>query len=124
MGSIEMARENRNRFFEQVLPKAKIIEEQVEEDEAHKEDLAQLEDIHKMIKEARTGRTREIVADMDGTLRKIFTGNMQDWERIYHIDLAHDAREELLLNLLRIVHEAVDAMDKDQVGSGPPLGVS
>ena len=77
-----------------------------------------------MIEECKTGRAREIVADMDKTLRKIVNLQMKDWENSFQIDLPPDAREGLLLRMLRIVNEAVDVMAEHQVGSRPPLGVS
>jgi hypothetical protein len=53
------------------------------------------------------------VADMDGTLRKTVMSQMADWQNSFQIDLPSDTSEGLLLRMLRIVHEAVDAMDKD-----------
>jgi hypothetical protein len=105
------ARENPNRFFEQMLPKSKLIEKEAEEDIDRLEDEAQIVDIHKMIEECKTGRAREILADMDGTLRKTVTSQMADWQSQFQRDLPSDAREGLLLRMLRIVHEAVDGMD-------------
>ena len=81
-------------------------------------------DIHKKIEECKTGRAREIVADMDKTLRKIVNLQMKDWENSFQIDLPPDARVGLLLRMLRIVNDAVDVMVEHQVGSRPPLVVS
>jgi hypothetical protein len=108
------ARENPNRFFEQMLPKSKLIEKEAEEDIDRLGDEAQIEDIHKMLEECKTGWTREIVADMDGTLRKTVMSQMADWQNSFQMDLPADAREGLLLRMSRIVNDAVDAMDKDQ----------
>jgi hypothetical protein len=108
------ARENPNRFFEQMLPKSKLIEKEAEEDIDRLEDEAQIVDIHKMIEECKTGRAREIVADMDGTLRKTVKAQMDDWQNSFQIDLPSDTSEGLLLRMSRIVNDAVDAMAKVQ----------
>jgi hypothetical protein len=78
------------------------------------EDEAQIVDIHKMLEECKTGKAREIVADMDGTLRKTVMSKMADWQNQFQRDLPSDAREGLLLRMLRIVNEAVDAMAERQ----------
>jgi hypothetical protein len=66
------------------------------------------------LKNAKTGRASEIVADMDETLRKTVKAKMADWQNSFQIDLPPDASEGLLLRMSRIVNDAVDAMDKDQ----------
>jgi hypothetical protein len=111
------ARENPNRFFEQMLPKSKLIEKEAEEDIDRLEDEAQIVDIHKMLEECKTGRAREIVDDMDGTLRKTVMSHMADWQNSFQIDLPSDTSEGLLLRMLRIVNDAVDAMAEHQVGT-------
>jgi hypothetical protein len=95
-----------------------------QEDIDRQEDEAQIVDIHKMIEECKTGRAREIVADMDKSVREMVKSRMGVWENEFQIDLPADAREGLLLRMSRIVNDAVDAMAEHQVGSGPPLGVS
>jgi hypothetical protein len=116
-GLLQWARKFSNRFFEQVLPKARAVEKEAEEDIARQEDEAQIEDIHKMIEECKTGWAREIVADMDGTLRETVKARMAVWEKQFQIDLPADAREGLLLRMLRIVNEAVDTMAKHHATS-------
>jgi hypothetical protein len=68
-----------------------------QEDIDRQEDEAQIVDIHKMIEECKTGKSREIVADMDGTLRKTVKSRMDDWGNSFQIDLSADAPEGLLL---------------------------
>jgi hypothetical protein len=114
---LKWARENRNRFFEQVLPKAKIIEEQAKDEEARLEDEAQIVDIHKMIDKAKLEWQQEAVADMDKAVRDTVKSRMAVWEKQSQIDLPADAREGLLLRMLRIVNDAVDAVAQHQVGS-------
>ena len=69
-GLLQWARKFSNRFFEQVLPKARAVEKETEEDINRKEDEAQIADIRKMITNAQWEWQREAVADMDKTLRK------------------------------------------------------
>jgi hypothetical protein len=114
---LKWARENRNRFFEQVLPKAKIIEKQAKDEEARLEDEAQIVDIHKMIDKAKLEWQQEAVADMDKAVRDTVKSRMAVWEKQFQIDLPADAREGLLLRMLRIVNDAVDAVAQHQVGS-------
>jgi DNA primase len=118
------ARENRNRFFEQMLPKSKLIEKHAEEDIGRQEDEAQIADIHKLLDKAKRGWQQEAVADMDKAVREKVMSRMDVWEKQFQIDLPKDAREGLSLRMLRIVNDAVGAMAEHQVGSGPPLGVS
>jgi hypothetical protein len=121
---LKWARENRNRFFEQVLPKARATEREAEEDKDRLEDQAQIADIYKMIDKAKMDWQQEAVADMDKAVREKVMSRMDVWKKEFQIDLPKDAREGLSLRMLRIVNEAVDAMAEHQVGSGPPLGVS
>jgi hypothetical protein len=107
-----------------VLPKAKIIEAQVEEVEARLEDEAQIQEIHKMIDKAKLEWQQEAVADMDKAVKESVKARLAVWEKQFQLDLPKDAREGLSLRMLRIVNEAVDAMAEHQVGSGPPFGVS
>jgi len=107
---LQWARMNRNRFFEQVLPKAKATEKEAAADRDRQEDEAQVEEIYQMIEDARTGLSREIVADMDQTLRHTVLSRLDKWQAEHELDLPSDAREGLLLRMSRIVHEAVDAL--------------
>jgi hypothetical protein len=107
---LKWARENRNRFFEQVLPKAKIIEEQVEEVEARLEDEAQIQEIHKMIDKAKLEWQQEAVANMDKAVKESVKARLAVWGKQFQLDLPKDAREGLSLRMLRIVNDAVGAM--------------
>ena len=104
------ARDNPNRFFEQMLPKSKLIEKHAEEDIGRQEDKAQIADIHKLIDKAKLDWQQEVVADMDKAIREKVTSRMAVWEKQFQLDLPKDAREGLSLRMLRIVKEAVDAM--------------
>jgi|GEM_PF-1607722 len=107
---LQWARMNRNRFFEQVLPKAKATEKEAAADRDRQEDEAQVEEIHKLIDDAKNGWSREIVDNMDQNLRHTVLSRLDKWQAEYELDLPADAREGLLLRMSRIVHEAVDAL--------------
>ena len=116
-GLLQWARKFSNRFFEQVLPKARAVEKEAEEDINRKEDEEQIDDIHKLIADAKLDWQQEAVVDMDKALRKTVTTRMKSWEKQFHLDLAADAREGLLLRMLRTVDEAAGAVAKHQAGS-------
>jgi hypothetical protein len=116
-GLLQWARKFSNRFFEQVLPKARAVEKEAEEDINRKEDEEQIADIRERITEMHLEWEQEAVAGMDETLRKTVTSRMKGWQEQFHLDLAADAREGLLLRILRIVKDAVGAVTKHQAGS-------
>ena len=93
------------------------MEKEAEEDIDRKEDEAQIAGIHKLIADSQLECQQEAVADMDKTLRKTVTTRMKSWEKQFHLDLAADAREGLLLRMLRTVNEAAGAVAKHQAGS-------
>ena len=59
-GLLQWARKFSNRFFEQVLPKARAVEKEAEEDINRKEDEEQIDDIHKLIADAKLDWQQEV----------------------------------------------------------------
>ena len=111
---LQWSRENRNRFFEQVLPKAKATEKEAKEEENRLEDEAQIQDMRKMIDDAKLGWQQEAVADMDKTVKKSVKARLAVWEKEFQLDLPKDAREGLSLRMLRIVNDAMEVIDENQ----------
>ena len=115
-GLLQWARENRNQFFERLLSKAMATKEKQSYEQQVEEDPG-IEFIDKMIKDMLHELDHEFVADMDGTVRKRITGQMEDWERRFQLDLAPDARESWILQTMRTVEQAITAVTKHQAAS-------
>jgi hypothetical protein len=112
------ARQDRNRFFEQMLPKAMAsIEKKTKEDSGLVEYDGGFKDLDKMLADHQLQWERDAVADMDATIKKTVLSRVGDWECRFHLELAPDARESWALKMMRIVDEAITAMTKHHAES-------
>ncbi len=79
---LNWARENRNHFFERMLPKAMAAgEKKAEHCEQQIGEGRGLKYIEKQVEDMALKWERDAVADMDGTIKKTVTAQMSDWER-------------------------------------------
>jgi len=101
------ARESRNRFFEQVLPKAMSAKKKVEADKHHVSDDKGLEEIEKMIKDFERNWRRDLIANTDEVIKRDVKSTVAAWERQFKLDLTPDAREHMYLVMVHLVDKIV-----------------
>ena len=115
---LQWARQDKNRFFEQVLPKAMdSIEKKTKEDSAPVKGERLITDIEKMVADCQLQWERDAVAHMPDTIRETVSARIKDWERRFRLDLAPEARESWTLKMLKIVDQAITAMTKHHADS-------
>ena len=110
---LNWARQNRNRFFEVLLPKAMAAKErQAEQRESEVMEDPGIEDIQKILDDIQLGIDRQLVADVDGTIKRQVKSHMSDWESHFNLDLTPDARESWVLKMAKLVDGAIQAVTK------------
>jgi hypothetical protein len=105
---LEWARQYRNRFFEQVLPKAMV--NKPAEGEAHeREERLQIEEIDGILEKFNQAWEAELIADVPGTVREGVRSRLADWTRRFGLPLADDARASLEAHIAGFVQDCISA---------------
>ena len=104
---LNWARQNRNRFFEVLLPKAMAAKEkQPDHGESVMEDPG-IKDIEKMLADLQLDWERNAVADTDETIKSTVESHMSGWELRFQLDLGAEARESWMLQMVKLVDDMI-----------------
>ena len=104
---LQWARKSRNRFFEQVLPKAMAVKEkQPERDEQVVEDPG-IEEIKQMLVDAHLHWERDAVANTDETIKRTVNRQMSEWEHRFQLELGAGPRESWMLQMIKLVDDTI-----------------
>ena len=104
------AREYRNRFFEQVLPKAMVAKKKVEEYKQDVLDDPGIEELEKMLEDFNQHWRENAVANTDDTIKENVRKSFEDWKRQYQIDLEPDAIKFWYIEMVKLLDKTVDAL--------------
>ena len=106
-GLLNWARQNRNRFFEVLLPKAMAAKEkQPDHGESVMEDPG-IKDIEKMLADLQLDWERDAVAYTDETIKSTVESHMSGWELRFQLDLGAEARESWMLQMVKLVDDMI-----------------
>jgi hypothetical protein len=109
---LNWAREYRNRFFEQVLPKAMLKTPPENETNAREEEI-RIEEMEKVLRKMKEGAEAETIAnlqkDTSSTIRTKVHELTTDWENCFHVPLTDDARQCLKSHFGRFAQTCMNA---------------
>ncbi len=112
---LQWARQYRNRFFEQVLPKAMAARTAgEEEDQMVRRERKRCDEIEAVLRRfqdaARERWKRELLDDVPGTIQETACCNVSEWAKRYRLSLTDDARSGLEAQVARLVHDCITAL--------------
>ncbi|MCC6126017.1 MAG: hypothetical protein IT426_13715 [Pirellulales bacterium] len=109
-GLLLWARQYRNRFFEQVLPKAMTNKPPPEEEENGRRERRSVAEMERVLEGLNQQFAEELAADVPETVKTKVRGILGDWERRYAITIAGEAKTSLEAHFIRLAQNCVDAL--------------
>jgi hypothetical protein len=106
---LEWAREYRNRFFEQVLPKA-MLNKPPEEEENIRHEKRRIEEIERILKQFEEGMDEELRADVPGVLQQRVRDMLSNWVQQYGVSIPADARTHLDSAIVGLIRDSMRAV--------------
>jgi hypothetical protein len=104
------ARENNNRFFEHLLPKALAIRNKTEaEEESYREEERRIEEIGKMARAAHRNWDEALAADVPGTIRESVRSALDCLARRYELSLPDVAWPKLAARMVELATKYIAA---------------
>jgi len=106
------ARQYRNRFFEQVLPKAMLNKPSEDEENIRQEkkSIAEITAILEKLRQPSAEEFAELAADVPGTVRQRVREVLADWAPRRGLTIPDEAQADLEAHLSRLVRDCVDAL--------------
>jgi hypothetical protein len=106
---LEWARQYRNRFFEQVLPKAMLNKPPENEENIRKEkkSIAEIEDI---LKQFNQDWAEDLVANVPKTVRADVRSILEDWARQFSLAIPNEAKADLEAHISRLIQDCIEVI--------------
>lgn len=109
---LKWARENRNRFFEQLLPKAMSARQTMTAEPEEVEDPG-IVDVERILKNFVASWEAGLIADVPGTVKADVQSTVADWERRNKAKISSGALENLQLHIIHLVDRCIVAALKN-----------
>ena len=106
---LEWARQYRNRFFEQVLPKA-MLNKPPEEDENVRREKTRIEDMKRILEELNQQWAEDLAANTPATVKAKVRGILEDWARRSALTIPSEAKADLEAHIGRMVQDCLDIL--------------
>jgi len=107
---LKWAREYRNRFFEQLVPKAMAARtKRVEEDGLGENADPGLEEVEKMLADLHRQWEESLAEDTPGTVQEKVRGLLSDWTRRFGVAVPAEAAESLRLQMAGLAGDCIKA---------------
>lgn len=103
---LQFARGNRNRFFEQVLPKALAKTHDEQEDDAPLDDLTE---IRRHLHDAQQRWREEFWHNSPAEVKTAVVNSLDEWQRLCDVELSQGVRDELELAVACVVNKCLNA---------------
>ena len=116
---LEWARQYRNRFFEQVLPKAMLNKPSEDEENVRQEkkSIAEMERILEKLNQGGEEKLQDdLLTDVAATIHAGVRSRLEDWAEHFGLNLADDARVGLEARIARFVQECIEAIGRTPGG--------
>jgi hypothetical protein len=106
---LQWARRYKNRFFEQVLPKA-MAAKPPEDEENIRREKTRIEEMERVLRELNQQWAEELVANVPETVRAKVRSILEDWARRSAMTIPSEAKADLEAHVGRLVQDCVDVL--------------
>jgi hypothetical protein len=112
---LQWARQYRNRFFEQVLPKA-MANKPPEDEENIRRERKSIAEIRGILEKFNQGWEEELLADIPAAVREKIRGILDCWAGRFGLNLDDAARLDLEAHLSRLVQDCIETIGRTPGG--------
>jgi hypothetical protein len=114
---LQWARQYKNRFFEQVLPRAMLNKPDEEKKEQVRREKSKIEDIKALLEELNQQSAEELAANVPESIKAKVRGILEDWERRSALTIPNEANADLQAHIARLVQDSVEAISHHSGGN-------